>query len=183
MSAFRAMATSSAREYPVSSCMVDILARPAGFEPTTPGLGILCSILLSYGRFSGSHCVGRIAAHSRRRSDTCISASRKRLCSHHGRLPAVVDPSATYMGPRSGSRNTLRTAVDGFPLRRFHASGSKTICTRSGAQRATLNSMGVPLASTLMPSVTRTGLVAGCCRRRASAAVAVRAVTRVILRV
>jgi hypothetical protein len=26
------------------------LVRPAGFEPTTPGLGILCSILLSYGR-------------------------------------------------------------------------------------------------------------------------------------
>lgn len=26
------------------------MVRPAGFEPTTPGLGILCSILLSYGR-------------------------------------------------------------------------------------------------------------------------------------
>ena len=27
-----------------------IMVRPAGFEPTAPGLGILCSILLSYGR-------------------------------------------------------------------------------------------------------------------------------------
>ncbi len=26
------------------------MVRPAGFEPTAPGLGILCSILLSYGR-------------------------------------------------------------------------------------------------------------------------------------
>ena len=26
------------------------MARPAGFEPTTPRLGIWCSILLSYGR-------------------------------------------------------------------------------------------------------------------------------------
>ena len=26
------------------------MARPAGFEPAAPGLGILCSILLSYGR-------------------------------------------------------------------------------------------------------------------------------------
>ena len=26
-----------------------VLASPAGFEPTAPGLGILCSILLSYG--------------------------------------------------------------------------------------------------------------------------------------
>ena len=26
-----------------------LLASPAGFKPTTPGLGILCSILLSYG--------------------------------------------------------------------------------------------------------------------------------------
>ena len=26
----------------------DALVHPAGFEPTAPGLGILCSILLSY---------------------------------------------------------------------------------------------------------------------------------------
>ncbi len=26
------------------------MVRPAGFEPTTPRLGIWCSILLSYGR-------------------------------------------------------------------------------------------------------------------------------------
>jgi hypothetical protein len=31
--------------FPMSS----FLASPAGFEPTAPGLGILCSILLSYG--------------------------------------------------------------------------------------------------------------------------------------
>ncbi len=30
------------------------MARPAGFEPAAPGLGILCSILLSYGRPCGS---------------------------------------------------------------------------------------------------------------------------------
>ena len=29
------------------------MARPAGFEPAAPGLGILCSILLSYGRGAG----------------------------------------------------------------------------------------------------------------------------------
>ncbi len=31
-----------------------LLVSPAGFEPTAPGLGILCSILLSYGDFFGS---------------------------------------------------------------------------------------------------------------------------------
>ena len=31
-----------------------VLASPAGFEPTAPGLGILCSILLSYGDFDNS---------------------------------------------------------------------------------------------------------------------------------
>ncbi len=31
------------------------VVRPAGFEPATPGLGILCSILLSYGR-GGEEC-------------------------------------------------------------------------------------------------------------------------------
>ena len=30
------------------------MASPAGFEPTAPGLGILCSILLSYGDRSAS---------------------------------------------------------------------------------------------------------------------------------
>lgn len=28
----------------------EYMVRPAGFEPTAPRLGILCSILLSYGR-------------------------------------------------------------------------------------------------------------------------------------
>jgi hypothetical protein len=28
---------------------ISYVASPAGFEPTAPGLGILCSILLSYG--------------------------------------------------------------------------------------------------------------------------------------
>lgn len=30
---------------------VNFLVRSRGFEPPTPGLGILCSILLSYERF------------------------------------------------------------------------------------------------------------------------------------
>ena len=30
------------------------MASPAGFEPATPGLGILCSILLSYGDIPGA---------------------------------------------------------------------------------------------------------------------------------
>ena len=34
------------------SCRNIGMARPTGFEPVTPGLGILCSILLSYGRVS-----------------------------------------------------------------------------------------------------------------------------------
>ena len=33
--------------------MYESLVSPAGFEPTAPGLGILCSILLSYGDSRG----------------------------------------------------------------------------------------------------------------------------------
>ena len=34
------------------------MASPAGFEPTAPGLGILCSILLSYGHMLQNHHLG-----------------------------------------------------------------------------------------------------------------------------
>ncbi len=40
------------------------LARPRGFEPPTPGLGILCSIRLSYGRAVGM--VDRLLYSTRR---------------------------------------------------------------------------------------------------------------------
>ncbi len=44
------------------------LASPAGFEPTAPGLGILCSILLSYGdyRSDSAHIAPRISCVTRR---------------------------------------------------------------------------------------------------------------------
>ncbi len=41
------------------------MAFPAGFEPTAPGLGILCSILLSYGN-AGAKDSRAIAALQRR---------------------------------------------------------------------------------------------------------------------
>jgi hypothetical protein len=39
---------------------LDLLASPAGFEPTAPRLGIWCSILLSYG--DGRACLAQAAA-------------------------------------------------------------------------------------------------------------------------
>ena len=42
-----------------SAGWLETMASPAGFEPTAPGLGILCSILLSYGDIEGNQNIGR----------------------------------------------------------------------------------------------------------------------------
>lgn len=38
------------RDFFLQKILKEKMVRPAGFEPTAPRLGILCSILLSYGR-------------------------------------------------------------------------------------------------------------------------------------
>ncbi len=49
------------------------MVRPEGFEPPTPGLGILCSILLSYGRGAGR---GALPGRGAKSCDKAISRPR-----------------------------------------------------------------------------------------------------------
>jgi hypothetical protein len=58
------------------SCSGIGLASPIGFEPTAPGLGILCSILLSYGDIQGNQRVSLSAVFSRLTIDSSRAAFR-----------------------------------------------------------------------------------------------------------
>ena len=72
------------------------MARPAGFEPTTPGLGILYSILLSYGR------PGRLIPEISRPDNARATRSRDTLAREN---PPDAKAGATGARPASCRRN------------------------------------------------------------------------------
>ena len=96
------------------------VVRPAGFEPTTPGLGNRCSILLSYGRIRCSVAVAASGVARDRPTVRLAPASARRL------RPSAVNPHPTRSsttpctdsanGPRRLARS-IRRVVHTHPSR------------------------------------------------------------------
>lgn len=90
------------------------LARPAGFEPTAPGLGILCSILLSYGRSPGRtlHKVDTVVAGSGALHPCVLNPSI--ACTSAARIPGSIaewPASGTITYSASGQARASSSAV------------------------------------------------------------------------